>query len=150
PLVFALGPSVFDRDIAALLIAEVAQALPKWFYEVGLESSRGVSQEPNAVHRSTHLRPRRHAPNERGAQTDKKFPACAHSITSSARASSDCGTVRPSAFAVFRLITSSKLVGRSTGRSAGLAPLRILSTKTAAYRHSARKFGPYAIRERRG
>ena len=49
-------------------------------------------------------------------------------ITSSARPSSDGGIVRPSALAVLRLITSSNLVGCSTGRSAGLAPLRILST----------------------
>ncbi len=32
------------------------------------------------------------------------------------------------AFAVLRLMTSSNFVGCSTGRSAGLAPLRILST----------------------
>ncbi len=51
-----------------------------------------------------------------------------HSITWSARSSTDCGIVRPSAFAVLRLITSSNFVGCSTGRSAGLAPLRILST----------------------
>src|SRR5438128_8385674 len=51
-----------------------------------------------------------------------------HSITSSARASSVGGTSRPSALAVLRLITSSNVVGCSTGRSAGLAPLRILST----------------------
>ena len=47
-------------------------------------------------------------------------------ITSSARSSSNCGIVMPSAFAVFRLITSSNLVGCSTGRSAGLAPFNIL------------------------
>ena len=34
-----------------------------------------------------------------------------YSITSSARESSDGGTVRPSAFAVLRLITNSNLVG---------------------------------------
>src|SRR5262245_61449388 len=51
-----------------------------------------------------------------------------HSMTWSARSSTDCGIVRPSAFAVLRLMTSSNLVGCSTGRSAGLAPLRILST----------------------
>src|SRR6266550_9191856 len=55
-----------------------------------------------------------------------------HSITSSARASSDGGTVRPSALAVVRLMTSSNLVGCSTGMSPGLAPRRILSTKSAA------------------
>ena len=51
-----------------------------------------------------------------------------YSITSSARASSVGGTVRPSALAVLRLRTSSNLTGRSTGKSAGLSPLRILST----------------------
>ena len=51
-----------------------------------------------------------------------------HSTTSSARTSNEAGTVSPSAFAVFMLITSSNLVGCSTGRSAGLVPLRILST----------------------
>ena len=47
-----------------------------------------------------------------------------YSITSSARARRDCGTVRPSAWAVFRLMTSSKVVACWTGISAGLAPLR--------------------------
>ena len=51
-----------------------------------------------------------------------------YSMTSSARASSVGGISRPSALAVLRLITSSNLVGCSTGRSAGLAPFRILST----------------------
>ena len=58
-------------------------------------------------------------------------------MTLSARSSSDGGTVSPSAFAVFRLMTSSNFVGCSTGRSAGLAPLRILSTYVAARRHSS-------------
>ena len=51
-----------------------------------------------------------------------------YSITSSARASSVGGTVRPSALAVLRLMINKNLVGKATGRSAGLAPLRILST----------------------
>src|SRR5258708_33804386 len=54
-----------------------------------------------------------------------------HSSTSSARASTLVGTSRPSALAVFRLISSSYLVGACTGRSAGLAPLRRRSTQTA-------------------
>ena len=54
------------------------------------------------------------------AHVSRSF-ALRHSITSSARASSDCGTVRPSALAVLRLMTSSNLVGCCTGRSAGLA-----------------------------
>ena len=49
-----------------------------------------------------------------------------HSMTSVACARSVFGTVRPSAFAVLRLMTRSNLVGRITGKSAGLAPWRIL------------------------
>ena len=54
--------------------------------------------------------------------------APSHSITSSAWASSVGGTSRPSALAVLRLITSSRLVGNSIGRSPGATPLRILCT----------------------
>lgn len=50
-----------------------------------------------------------------------------HSMTSSARTSIEGGTVRPSALAIFTLITNSNFVGCSTGRSDGLVPLRILS-----------------------
>src|SRR5262245_30028812 len=57
-----------------------------------------------------------------------KADIVAHSIISSARACIDGGTLRPSAFAVVRLMINSNLVGCSTGRSAGLAPRRILST----------------------
>jgi hypothetical protein len=56
-----------------------------------------------------------------------------HSMTSSARARIDCGTARPSAFAVFRLITISNLVDCCTGSSIALAPFRSLSTKVAAW-----------------
>jgi hypothetical protein len=54
--------------------------------------------------------------------------AVIYSITSSARARIEGGIVSPSAFAVLRLTTSSNLVGCWTGRSAGFAPFRILST----------------------
>src|SRR5262249_38211040 len=65
----------------------------------------------------------------------------AYSITSSARCCKNHGTSSPSAFAVFRLMTSSNLVDCSTGRSAGSAPLRILSTKTARQAKLSRNFG---------
>ena len=55
----------------------------------------------------------------------------AYWMTWSARRSTDCGIVSPSAFADLRLITSSNFVGCSTERSAGLAPLRILDTLVA-------------------
>ena len=52
----------------------------------------------------------------------------AYSISSSAVICMIMGTVRRSAFAVLRLITSSILVGWITGKSDGLAPLRTLPT----------------------
>jgi hypothetical protein len=63
-------------------------------------------------------------------------------ITSSARARIVGGTVIPIALAVLRLRRSSKVVGCSTGRSAGFAPLRILSTNAPARRYKLGTFGP--------
>src|SRR5262245_45796512 len=51
-----------------------------------------------------------------------------HRITLSARAKTFGGIVNPICLAAWRLMTESNLVGCSTGRSAGLLPLRILST----------------------
>src|SRR6266496_3168235 len=59
------------------------------------------------------------------AHTHMRHSANPYSITSSARASSKGGTVKPSALAVLRLITSSNLVGCNTGRSVGLTPFNI-------------------------
>src|SRR5262249_23128195 len=58
------------------------------------------------------------------------YPCCNynHLMTLSARISTNGGIVRPRSSAVLRLITSSNFVGCSTGRSAGLTPIRILST----------------------
>src|SRR5262245_27365889 len=58
-----------------------------------------------------------------------------HSNTRSARKITKGGTERPSFFAAPTFSTVSNLVARSTGRSVGLAPRRILSTKTAAPTH---------------
>jgi hypothetical protein len=54
-----------------------------------------------------------------------------HSITLSARATSNGGSSIPSVFAVFRLMLNSNLVGWKMGMSAGLAPFRIWSTMSA-------------------
>ena len=58
----------------------------------------------------------------------KGFNRLGYSITSSARASKEGGISMPIRRAVPRLMTKSKRVGCSTGRSAGLVPLRIRST----------------------
>ena len=54
-------------------------------------------------------------------------PLPGYSITSSARAISDCGTVRPSALAVFRLMTSSNLGRLLDWQIGGLGALEDLS-----------------------
>ena len=51
-----------------------------------------------------------------------------HSITSSAATSNVCGIIRPSAFAVLRLIARLNFVACWTGSSAGRAPFRIRPT----------------------
>ena len=62
-----------------------------------------------------------------------------YSITSSARASRIGGISRPSTFAVLTLMTSSKRLLCSTGRSAGFDPLRVLSAYRARrYQFSAK------------
>src|SRR5215469_4000391 len=72
------------------------------------------------------LRPRHHRPRRSAPECcDELAPF--HSMTSSARASSEAGTVRPSAFAVLRL-TNSYFDGACTGRLAGFSPLRMRST----------------------
>jgi hypothetical protein len=58
----------------------------------------------------------------------KRTSAKLYSITSSARARSDGGMLRPSVFAVRMFSTNSNFVGCSIGRSAGLTPCRILCT----------------------
>ena len=82
-----------------------------------------------------------------GATMDVRFGAKSghlpsYSITTSARESSVGGTVRPSVFAVLRLITKSNRVGCSIGRSAGLLPFSILSMKYAARRYKLSIFTP--------
>src|SRR5262249_32513341 len=74
------------------------------------------------------LRPRRERPCDCRAAKQRDELAALHSITSSARASTVAGISRPSALAVFRLITSSYFVGACTGRSAGFSPLMMRST----------------------
>src|SRR5262245_1767370 len=94
---------------------------------------RALTLAANAPHPLDLLRPRRERPRRKRASNHFDELAAlqlrAHSITSSARASSVGGTSRPRSLAVLRLITSSNLTGCSTGRSVGFAPLRIRSTK---------------------
>src|SRR5262245_9670939 len=85
-----------------------------------------ATEKPDYGRRRLLLRMRGERPPYRSAE--QRHEVAAHSITSSARASSVGGTSRPRARAVFRLMISSYLVGACTGRSAGLSPLRTRST----------------------
>src|SRR5262245_59685432 len=121
----ALGPAIFQPQVASLNIAQFAKTLPqaldRW---VGKRRDDADRHRPRRRCRMSDARPRsRSAANERD-----ELATAAHSITSSARASSVGGTSRPSAFAVLRLITNSNLVGCWTGRSPGFSPLRMRST----------------------
>src|SRR5262249_18039408 len=110
--------AVLERDVFSLDKARLLQALA----ERGQGNSVGRRFDGEIADnrdRTLLLRARRQRPRRcRGAeQRDELAPS--HSIPSAASASSLSGIWRPSAFAVFRLITNSNLVGCWTGSSPG-------------------------------
>src|SRR5262249_29688465 len=130
PVGVVLAPAGVDQYIVAHTPAQFLQALVEHRKSVlAFWIVRSpVHEHAAAPHPVGLLRPRRERPRCRAAEPRDEVATAAHSITSSARASSDGGTVRPSAFAVLRLIVRSYLVGACTGRSAGFSPLRMRST----------------------
>src|SRR5262245_26628101 len=122
-----LRPTILDRHGATLDPAEFAQSLSKGGCPCTPGRRRARSKEPDDRHLRRLLRARRERPGSRAAEQRDEVAAI-HSITSSARATRVAGTSRPSALAALRLSTNSNLVGCCTGRSAGLAPLRMRST----------------------
>src|SRR5499427_8779038 len=124
----AFGIAVLDAKV----LADRPALSFKTLFE-GLDASLGLRivcephQHPDGAHAKL-LCIRRDRLGSQCAAEQRDELASLHSITSLANASSRSGTLRPSTFAVFRLITSSNLVGCWTGRSDALAPLRILST----------------------
>jgi hypothetical protein len=96
-------------------------------------AQRVMQQRTNRLKRRAagSLRARRELPRCRAAEHRDELAAphlVGHSMTSSAVASSLSGMVRPSALAATTLMTSSYLVGISTGKSPGFAPLRMGAT----------------------
>ena len=88
PIDLILGPAVFDRHVLALDIAGVLQALAKCAQTVRERVRRCGVEEPDHRHRRL-LRARRERPRSRRAAEQRDELAPLHSITSSARASSD-------------------------------------------------------------
>ena len=66
--------------------------------------------------------------DQRAVAQSSLYPQATYLITQPALASTLAGIVSPICFAALRLITNSNFVGRSTGRSEGIAPFKILST----------------------
>src|SRR5439155_12459417 len=120
-------PPHVDSYIATVNPAEIGKPLPECLksrlrLRIRL---RIADQHANAPHAPTLLRPRRQRHRRGRAAEEGDEVASLHSITSSAMVSSSGGTVRPSMRAVWWLMTSSNFVDCTTGRSAGLAPLRM-------------------------
>src|SRR5206468_3089077 len=88
------------------------------------------------------LRVRRQRPRGCRAAEQRDEVAAFHWITSSAMAIRFGGMLSPSAFAIFRLITSSYLVGACTGSSLGFSPRRMRSTYDATRWNRSGRSGP--------
>src|SRR5262245_42852509 len=139
----SISKAKLDRNISSLYVAQFLEFLHEGFD--GRTSRRRWAETQNTDAPYPVLRLCEHG--ERGAKgarshCEEQWPARRHSITRSARTRIDRGIVRPRALAVLRLITSSNVLACSTGKSPGLAPLRILSTKTAERRAIASRLGP--------
>src|SRR6267142_5255889 len=138
----AVSPTIVDPYVMAIPPAYLLKCVLKG-RNAGLclrIALRPVHQHGNAVHPVGLLPTRGERPRGRRPAEKRDELAPFHSITSSARASSVGGTVSPRALAVLRLMTSSNFVGCTTGRSAGLAPFRIRSTRYAARRNRSASF----------
>src|SRR5262249_26435062 len=134
--------SIVDDNILALNPPELAQPLPERV-EQGRPIGRGrQTKKTYPRHLSRLLRVGRKRRGEEAESASDEGAPVHYWMTSSARASTAGGMVRPRALAVLRLMTSSNLVGCSMGRSAALAPLRSLSTKVAARRLKSRRLAP--------
>src|SRR5215813_13734874 len=123
-------PAVFNCYVLTLDVAGFAQSFAERCQQARRRLRRirmHISDDRNArLLRARRERPKKRSRRRRTAEQRYELAAL-HSTTSSASASTVGGISRPSAFAVFRLMTNSNLVGRWIGRSAGLAPFRILS-----------------------
>ena len=116
-------PAIVNPNVAALCPPKLLECLA----ECGDESLSftvcfGKPHQHTDPSRSILLRDRSNQPCGGTAdECDELAPP--HSITSSAIAITPGGMVRPSALAVFRLITNSYLDACTTGKSAGFSPL---------------------------
>jgi len=121
---------VEGRAPAALIVLSELEILAPAVHADGNVADAGPGVEPGAQRPERAVVRGHRASREPNGRPEEPTALVEHaySMIRSARPSTDCGIVSPSALAVFILITSSNFVGCSIGRSAGFAPLRILST----------------------
>src|SRR5262245_49693876 len=109
PTVIVLSPAMFNSNISAFHESGFTES----FVESGHKncgcSRRAVVDKSNNRHRRL-LRAHRERPRDCRAAEQRDERAAPHSITSSAMASSEGGTVRPIVLAVCALMTSSNLL----------------------------------------
>src|ERR1700674_2580288 len=124
-IVSPLRISVLNDDSFSLNPSEVTEPLQEGLVPERCIGGREGRQQSYPGDFRRLLRARDERPRRRHAAEQRDELPPPHSITSSARASSEADTVSPSVLRVLRLMTSSNLVGCITGSSAGFAPLRI-------------------------
>src|SRR5262249_33057386 len=139
-VVLAAGPSIFNGHILTLDETDFLQPLAERGH-IGHWCAGCITRPDEADEWDGLLRVHRERPCRRAAEQRDELAAL-HSITSSARNRNDSGIVKPIAFAVLRLITSSNFVGCSTGRSADFVPCRILCTRAALRRNRCGTLAP--------
>src|SRR5262249_19573020 len=127
PIVVTVRPPALDRAVLAFDLPAFLQTLPECATKVRLRSGRSAMRITDHWNDRL-LRTRHQRPSRRRAAEQRDELATLHSITSSARKRIDVGNTIPKPFAVFRLMTSSNVVGNSAGSSAGLAPRSTLAT----------------------
>src|SRR3954470_18651762 len=132
-------------SVPTLLISGLLQAMAKCIDNFDVRSGGALMEEADHRHRDL-LRARYKRPPRRRAPEHRDNLAAVHSITSSAMASKLGVSVTPSALAVLRLMSNSKVVGCSIGRALGLVPLRMRSTKNAARRDRSAIRAEYDIK----
>jgi hypothetical protein len=132
---------VFDHHASTLDIVGFTEGVAERGRVARHASGRPGVQEPDHRHRRL-LRARRERPSRNRTADERYEFAALHSITSSARAMSVGGTVRPRALAVLRLMTNSNLVGCTIGKLFGFSPARIRPAYCPAVRSSSVKVAP--------
>src|SRR5262249_10377527 len=123
---------ILNREIATFDPAELTQPLHKSSDSLAFGRRGCGPQVPYGRQLARLLRARRERPGSRRAANKRDelaaFHLRDHSITSSARASSVGGKLRPRPFAILRWSTNSNLPGAWTGSPPGFSPWRMRST----------------------